>query len=53
MVERFLGARTTGCMRPFVSRTNRNEITILASEIYREVSARDIEIYTRNILIET
>ena len=28
-MERFLGAITTGCMRPFVPRTNKNEITTL------------------------
>ena len=26
-MERFLGAITTGCMRPFVPRTNKNELT--------------------------
>ena len=26
---RFLGAITTGCMRPFVPRTNKNEITTI------------------------
>ena len=27
---RFLGAITTGCMRPFVPRTNKNEITTIS-----------------------
>ena len=33
--KRFLGAITTGCMRPFVPRTNKNGITSSLKRVHR------------------
>ena len=38
---KFIGAITTGCMRPFVPRTNKNERTTLLTSAFLKRSALD------------